>query len=441
MSLSFDIIREDFDAEDSSTWEWIPSIETSGKDSYNAHDNFWSNNIRNAVCECLYLQLAYGGDDMKTAKPKDRGAQRAPRLYLDASTKVSTGFSTLSTGTLDGKICISNKIRFARRRKEFGVQENFSDFTQHYKGSKFSVAFVDSCSAWVTLEGGMDKLLSKMRDKSILVIEVTTRVGGAAARIPAKETVMENTYKGLTEKLAKAGFKWKEVWGEQVRGSMHCIALRLLRTGGSRPKKNGWLNADLPWQHSVHGHSDPLSYYFNHWLIRPRIPDRMWNEFVLKMPEKAGKKYSIDLVSRVAKQVVIDEKLLQGVTDQVLKRLDTTPSVAKKKRKRSASSREKASVRTYLGSNYVFLNPETLPGRIQDIPTENMTVLNEVYIGYRDYANQRGEEPYSKNIFGKELKLVCEGQGFELWSFYSKRKDRPDGNTRRIVNMSKKIKK
>jgi len=37
MSLSFDIIREDFDAEDSSTWEWIPSIETSGKDSYNAH--------------------------------------------------------------------------------------------------------------------------------------------------------------------------------------------------------------------------------------------------------------------------------------------------------------------------------------------------------------------------------------------------------------------
>jgi hypothetical protein len=433
MSLSFRLIREDFDSDDSSTWEWIPDIKTKGKDTYNATGNFWSNNIRNAVCECLYLQLAYGGDDTDNRNPRDRSAQHAPRLYLDASTKVSTGFSALTTGTLDHKVCISKNIQFDEGGDEFGFKMTFCDVIKTYDGPKFSVAFLDSCSAWTTLESGFDLLLKKMRNKSLLIIEVSTRAGRASRRIPKDKLVIKHTRDEIEKKLAAASFAFHEVWNEQTRKNMHCIAYRLLKMpNGGRPKKDGWLCAPLPWHESKHGNTTPLSYYFNHWLIKPRIPERMWKHFILKMPEKAGKNYSIDLVSRVTK----DADFMDGIADRVVERLQQ-PKASEKSQKKGKKRERPACAESFISAHYVFADPTTLPERIQKIPTESMTILNEAYHKYVLWAEEHGQPASKKNVFGKAIAAVCNKAGFQVRSFYSKRNDSP-GNTRRIVNMHRK---
>lgn len=187
--MQLQLIPEEFDVRVPDTWEWLPEIIASGKDSYDVHGSFWTNNYRNAVCWSFFLQLAHGDGDIE---PIDRAARRAPQLYLDAQSKVSTGFSYLSTGDLDGKFCISKRIAFhLPDGSSFGVKQDFTKFMQSYQGEKFSVGYIDSCSAWTTIEKGIDLLLKHhMRKKSVLVVEVTTRVGGASRKFPKNMTIL-----------------------------------------------------------------------------------------------------------------------------------------------------------------------------------------------------------------------------------------------------------
>lgn len=417
MEGDIELIPSTFDINKTETYEWLPAIKAVGKDSYKAEDNFFTNNKRNAICGSLYLQLVEQYD--KTA-----AAANAPWLYLDAKTKVTTAFSYLCTGTLENKILLSNRLNFSHGGKPFGYCDDFSSFIRKYEGPKFVVAFVDSCSAYTTIENGIAHLLQNMRTQSVLMVEISSRPGGASDKFPEDSRVIEHSREQLFKKITEAGFKYRDLsdCSERIR-NMHCIVVRLLKTDGKRGANAGWLDVDLPWAATKDRHTHPISYFFNHPSVKPRIPDKVWKALVIHMPQKVGYDWKMDddqhLDDRVKASVKeLFEQERQNIIQDVVQKI---PQKLPSNKKRERDDEAEASAKDFIRKNYVFFHPARC-NNFKDMPKSHFTTLPQVYAEYAEWANTNNVQLRANNVFSKDIKAVCLSHGFDLVTGRTKRK-------------------